>query len=56
VYQFDRTPHASSPARCRRSPLHYIHSFAFSPRGGFLAAGNARGKVLLYRLHAYSDV
>ncbi len=40
----------------QRSPLHYVHSLAFSPHSGFLAVGNARGKVLLYRLHAFSEV
>ncbi|KAL6753672.1 WD40-repeat-containing domain protein [Haematococcus lacustris] len=39
-----------------RSPLHYVHSVAFSPNGGFLAVGNARGKVLLYRLHHYTHI
>ncbi|KAG1679825.1 hypothetical protein FOA52_012738 [Chlamydomonas sp. UWO 241] len=39
-----------------RSPLHYVHSLAFSPNGGFLAVGNARGRVLLYRLHHYVDI
>lgn len=39
-----------------RTPLGYVHSVAFSPKGGFLAAGNAKGKVLLYRLHHYADV
>jgi len=29
---------------------------AFSPNGGFLAIGNARGRVLLYRLHHYSQI
>lgn len=38
-----------------RSPLHYIHSLAFSPRGGYLAVGNAKGRVLLYRLHHYAE-
>lgn len=36
-----------------RSPLHYVHSLAFSPGGGYLAIGNAKGRVLLYRLHHY---
>lgn len=36
-----------------RSPLHYVHSTAFSPGGGLLAIGNAKGKVLLYRMHHY---
>ena len=39
-----------------RSPLHYVHSVAFSPGGGLLAVGNARGQALLYRLKAYDRV
>ncbi len=39
-----------------RTPLGYIHSLCFSPKGGFLAAGNAKGKVLLYRLHHYAEI
>ena len=39
-----------------RTPLGHVHSLCFSPRGGFLAAGNAKGKVLLYRLHHYAEV
>lgn len=38
-----------------KSPLHYVHSAAFSPHSGYLAIGNARGRVLLYRLHHYSQ-
>lgn len=38
-----------------RTPLHYVHCLAFSPRGGYLAAGNAKGKVLLYRIHHYAE-
>jgi U3 small nucleolar RNA-associated protein 18 len=38
-----------------RSPLHYVHSLAFSPGGGYLAIGNAKGRVLLYRLHHYAQ-
>ena len=37
-----------------KSPLHYVHSAAFSPNGGYLAIGNARGRVVLYRLHHYT--
>ena len=37
-----------------KSPLHYVHSTAYSPNSGYLAIGNARGRVLLYRLHHYS--
>ncbi|KAJ7523130.1 hypothetical protein O6H91_18G038900 [Diphasiastrum complanatum] len=36
-----------------KTPLQYVHSFDFSPGGGYLAAGNAAGKVLLYRLNYY---
>lgn len=35
------------------SPLGFVHSLAFSPSGGLLAVGNARGRALLYRLHHY---
>ena len=38
-----------------RSPLQYVHSLAFSPAGGTLAIGNAKGRVLLYRLHHYAE-
>ena len=36
-----------------KTPLHYVWCTAFSPTGGYLAVGNARGKALLYRIHAY---
>jgi len=36
-----------------KSPLHYIHSLAFSPTGSYLAVGNAKGRILLYRLHHF---
>lgn len=36
-----------------RSPLHYVHSLAFSPSGAYLAVGNAKGRVLLYHMHHY---
>jgi U3 small nucleolar RNA-associated protein 18 len=39
-----------------RSPLHYVHCVAFSPGGGFLAIGNAKGHVLTYRLHHYANI
>lgn len=38
-----------------RTPLHYVHSACFSPKGGYLAIGNARGRVLLYRLSQYPE-
>lgn len=34
-----------------RTPLGHVHSAAFSPGGGLLAAGTAKGRVLMYRLH-----
>ncbi|KAL8513712.1 hypothetical protein ACS0TY_012995 [Phlomoides rotata] len=33
--------------------LHYPTCMDFSPHGGFMAMGNAAGKVLLYKLHHY---
>ncbi len=39
-----------------RSPFNLVHSMAFSPHGGFFAAGNSKGKVLLYRMHHYQQV
>ena len=38
-----------------RSPLGYVHCADVSPRGGLLAIGNAKGRVLLYRLHHYQE-
>ena len=38
-----------------KSPLHYVHCAAPSPHSGYLAIGNARGRVLLYRLHHYGQ-
>lgn len=34
--------------------LHYPRCLDFSPGGGFMAIGNAAGKVLLYKLHHYN--
>ncbi|XWS73563.1 hypothetical protein CRYUN_Cryun02cG0139900 [Craigia yunnanensis] len=34
--------------------LHYPRCLDFSPGGGFMAVGNAAGKVLLYKLHHYN--
>ncbi|XP_008802211.2 U3 small nucleolar RNA-associated protein 18 homolog [Phoenix dactylifera] len=36
-----------------RFSLHYPRALDFSPHGGFMAMGNAGGKVLLYKLHHY---
>ncbi|CAN1166441.1 U3 small nucleolar RNA-associated protein 18 homolog [Linum perenne] len=33
--------------------IHYPRCLDFSPGGGFMAVGNAAGKVLLYKLHHY---
>jgi U3 small nucleolar RNA-associated protein 18 len=38
-----------------KTPLHYVHSLAFSPSSGYLALGNAKGRVLLYRLHHFGS-
>jgi len=35
------------------TPLSYVSSFDFSPNSGYLAIGNDKGKVLLYRLGSY---
>ncbi|XP_047327028.1 U3 small nucleolar RNA-associated protein 18 homolog [Impatiens glandulifera] len=35
-------------------PLHFPRCLDFSPGGGFMAMGNAAGKVLLYKLHNYN--
>lgn len=40
----------------RQTPLQYVHSCAFSPGGGLLAVGTARGRALLYRLNHYANV
>ncbi|KAL1559661.1 U3 small nucleolar RNA-associated protein 18 [Salvia divinorum] len=34
--------------------VHYPTCMDFSPHGGFMAVGNAAGKVLLYKLHHYN--
>ncbi|KAJ3017141.1 U3 snoRNP protein [Thoreauomyces humboldtii] len=39
-----------------QTPLGYVQSLDFSPGGGYLAIGNDKGKVLLYRLNAYDAV
>ncbi len=36
-----------------KTPLQYVWSTAFSSSGGYFAVGNARGRALLYRIHAY---
>ena len=39
-----------------RTPLGHVHSICFSPQGGFLAIGNAKGHVLLYRMTHYESL
>ncbi|KNC96269.1 uncharacterized protein SPPG_08420 [Spizellomyces punctatus DAOM BR117] len=39
-----------------QTPLGYVNCLDFSPGGGYLASGNDKGKVLLYRLSAYNAV
>eukprot|EP00892_Ulva_mutabilis_P000407 jgi/Ulvmu1/10367/UM061_0050.1 len=36
-----------------RTPLGHVHCACFSPGGGMLAIGNAKGHVLTYRLHDF---
>ena len=36
-----------------KTPLQFVHAASFSAQGGCLAVGNARGRVLLYRLGHY---
>jgi U3 small nucleolar RNA-associated protein 18 len=37
-----------------KSPLNYVWTACFSPSGAYFAVGNARGRALLYRIHAFS--
>ena len=39
-----------------KTPLSYVFSLDFSPNSGYLAIGNDKGKVLLYRLRHYGEV
>ncbi|XP_013004954.2 U3 small nucleolar RNA-associated protein 18 homolog [Cavia porcellus] len=39
----------------KRKTISLVHSMDFSPRGGYFALGNEKGKALMYRLHHYSD-
>uniref|UniRef100_A0A2K5D5R9 U3 small nucleolar RNA-associated protein 18 homolog n=1 Tax=Aotus nancymaae TaxID=37293 RepID=A0A2K5D5R9_AOTNA len=34
----------------------HIHTMDFSPKSGYFALGNEKGKALMYRLHHYSDL
>lgn len=37
------------------TPLHYVTASSFSPHCGYIAVGNDRGRVLLYRLNHYAE-
>ncbi|XP_003414660.1 U3 small nucleolar RNA-associated protein 18 homolog [Loxodonta africana] len=39
----------------RRKNISLVHTMDFSPRSGYFALGNEKGKALMYRLHHYSD-
>lgn len=38
-----------------KTPLGYVQTCAFSPHSGFMASGNDKGMVLLYRLNHYDQ-
>ncbi|KAM5306023.1 U3 small nucleolar RNA-associated protein 18 homolog [Glossophaga mutica] len=39
----------------KKKSISLVHTMDFSPRSGYFALGNEKGKALLYRLHHYSD-
>lgn len=39
----------------KKSNISLVHTMDFSPRSGYFAMGNEKGKALMYRLHHYSD-
>lgn len=39
-----------------RTPLRHVRCMEFSPGGGYLAMGNDKGRVLLYRLNHFHDM
>lgn len=38
-----------------KTPLRYVFCAEFSPSSGYLALGNDRGRVLLYRVGHYAE-
>jgi U3 small nucleolar RNA-associated protein 18 len=38
-----------------KTPLNYVQCCAFSPRSGYLAMGNDKGKALMYRIAHYDS-
>uniref|UniRef100_A0A8C7AWP8 UTP18 small subunit processome component n=1 Tax=Neovison vison TaxID=452646 RepID=A0A8C7AWP8_NEOVI len=39
----------------KKKTVSLVHTMDFSPRSGYFALGNEKGKALLYRLHHYSE-
>uniref|UniRef100_A0A8D1P265 U3 small nucleolar RNA-associated protein 18 homolog n=1 Tax=Sus scrofa TaxID=9823 RepID=A0A8D1P265_PIG len=39
----------------KKKNISLVHTMDFSPRSGYFALGNEKGKALMYRLHHYSD-
>ncbi|XP_015977603.2 U3 small nucleolar RNA-associated protein 18 homolog [Rousettus aegyptiacus] len=39
----------------KKKTISLVHTMDFSPRSGYFALGNEKGKALMYRLHHYSD-
>ncbi|XP_053426448.1 U3 small nucleolar RNA-associated protein 18 homolog [Nycticebus coucang] len=39
----------------KKKNISHVHTMDFSPRSGYFALGNEKGKALMYRLHHYSD-
>lgn len=39
----------------KKKTVSLVHTMDFSPRSGYFALGNEKGKALIYRLHHYSD-
>mmetsp|Transcript_26560 Transcript_26560/g.37069 ORF Transcript_26560/g.37069 Transcript_26560/m.37069 type:complete len:125 (+) Transcript_26560:168-542(+) len=52
VHVPSRTVFANWPTA--KTPLHNVSTIDFSPKSRFCAIGNAKGKVLLYRLDHYA--
>lgn len=51
IHSASCTPFTNWPTE--RTPVRYPFALDFSPGGGFLAVGNDRGCVLLYRIRHY---
>lgn len=53
IHSASCTPFTNWPTE--RTPVRYPFALDFSPKGGFLAVGNDRGCVLLYRIRHYPE-